>query len=130
MRRHCPRLPIDIEAIISPGRAEAGFAGATVAALATFLPCYFFTIIPAPYFKKHGKRPGIVAFVDGATAAAIGTISGAVVVLGRRSVVDVPTLLIALAALVLLWRLKKVTEPWIVVATAVIGLAIFPSVRP
>ncbi len=62
-----------------------GLAGATVAALATFLPCFLFTIIPAPYFKKHGQRPGIVAFVDGVTAAAIGAIAGAVIVLGRRT---------------------------------------------
>src|SRR5204863_3979623 len=54
-----------------------GLTGASVAALATFLPCYLFTIIPAPYFKKHGKRPGIVAFVDGVTAAAVGAIAGA-----------------------------------------------------
>src|SRR5215216_69667 len=65
-----------------------GFKGATVAAVATFLPCYLLTIIPAPYFKKYGKRPGIVAFVDGVTAAAIGAIAGAVVVLGRRTLLD------------------------------------------
>ncbi len=53
----------------------SGFAGASVAALATFLPCYVLTVVPAPYFKKHGKRPGIVAFVDGVTAAAIGAIA-------------------------------------------------------
>ena len=74
------------------GYLVAGFPGAVVASLATFLPCYFFTIIPAPYFKKHGKQPGIVAFVDGVTAAAIGAIAGAVVVLGKRSIVDLPTL--------------------------------------
>ena len=66
----------------------AGFAGASVAALATFLPCYLFTVIPAPYFKKYGKRPGIVAFVDGVTAAAIGAITGAVIVLGRRTIFE------------------------------------------
>ena len=53
------------------GYLVAGFPGACVAAAGTFLPCYLFTILPAPYFKKHGKRPGIVAFVDGVTAAAI-----------------------------------------------------------
>src|SRR5207249_7318843 len=74
-----------------------GFPGALVAALGTFLPCYLFTIIPAPYFKKYGKRPGIVAFVDGVTAAAIGAISGAVIVLGRRSIFDLPTALLAVA---------------------------------
>lgn len=34
------------------GYLVAGFPGACVAALATFLPCYLFTVIPAPYFKK------------------------------------------------------------------------------
>src|SRR6185503_7343503 len=96
------------------GYLVAGFSGACVAAAATFLPCYFFTIIPAPYFKKYGKRPAIVQFVDGATAAAIGTISGAVFVLGKRSVIDLPTLVIALATIAAIWKLKKLPEPVIV----------------
>lgn len=111
------------------GYLIAGLPGACAAAIGTFLPCYLFTIIPAPYFQKHGKRPAIVAFVNGATAAAIGTITGAVVVLGRRSVVDVPTLLMALAALLVLWRFKKVTEPSIVAVAALLGLALFPFAR-
>lgn len=111
------------------GYLVAGFAGALVASLATFLPCYLFTIIPAPYFKKHGKKPGIVAFVDGVTAAAIGTITGAVVVLGQRSVTDIPTLLLALVTVGLLWKMKKLPEPVIVAAAAVIGLLIYPVAK-
>ena len=111
------------------GYLVAGLAGATVAALATFLPCYFFTIIPAPYFRKHGKKPGIIAFVDGVTAAAIGTITGAVVVLGKRSIVDLPTMLIALVAIVLLVKVKKLPEPAIVAAAALAGLVIYPIVK-
>lgn len=110
------------------GYLLAGLAGASVAALATFLPAYVLTILPAPYFKRHGKRPGIAAFVDGVTAAAIGAISGAVVVLGRRSVVDLPTVLIAAVVLVLLWR-KKVPEPLVVLAAALVGLVVHPLVR-
>ena len=112
------------------GYLVSGLPGAAVAALATFLPCYLFTIIPAPYFKKHGKRPAIVAFVDGVTAAAIGTISGAVIVLGKRSISDVPTLLICLAALLLLWKARKIPEPAIVSLAAVAGLVIYPLMRP
>src|SRR4029079_17027936 len=67
------------------GFLVAGFQGAVLAAVATFLPCYLFTIVPAPYFKKNGKKPGIAAFVDGVTAAAVGAIAGAVIVLGRRT---------------------------------------------
>lgn len=108
------------------GYLVCGFPGACVAALATFLPCYLLTILPAPYFKKHGKRPAIVAFVDGATAAAVGTIAGAVVVLGRRSVIDIPTLLLALAAAFVLYRFKKVPEPVVIVVAASVGLLVHP----
>lgn len=111
------------------GYLVAGFAGAVVASLATFLPCYLFTIIPAPYFKKHGKRPGIVAIVDGVTAAAIGAITGAVVVLGERSVTDVPTALLAIATAGLLWKVKRLPEPAIVVIAAIIGLFVYSGTR-
>jgi len=111
------------------GYLVAGFPGAVVASLATFLPCYFFTIIPAPYFKKHGKHPGIIAFVDGVTAAAIGTIAGAVVVLGKRSIVDLPTLLLAVVTVILLLKFKKLTEPPVVLAAALLGLVIYPMVK-
>ena len=89
------------------GYLVAGFWGAVVAALATFVPCYLFTILPAPYFKKHGKRPAIVAFVDGVTAAAIGAITGAVIVIGQRSITDWVTAGLALVTVALLWRFKK-----------------------
>ncbi len=112
------------------GYLVAGFPGAVVAALATFLPCYLFTIIPAPYFRKHGKKPGIVAFVDGVTAAAIGTIAGAVVVLGKRSITDVPTLSVMLVTVVLIWKLKKLPEPVIVALAAVAGVVAYPLLGP
>src|SRR5205823_2756182 len=83
------------------GYLVAGLPGAVVAALGTFLPCYLFTILPAPYFKKYGKRPALVAFVDGVTAAAIGAITGAVIVLGRRSITDIPTVVIMAVTLLL-----------------------------
>ena len=105
------------------GFLVAGFAGACAAALGTFLPCYLFTILPAPYFKKYGKVPGVAAFVDGVTAAAVGTIAGAVFVLGRRSIVDRTTAAVALASAVLVWR--RVPEPVIVLAAGVIGVLAF-----
>lgn len=111
------------------GYLVAGFPGACVAALATFLPCYLFTIIPAPYFKKYGKLPGVVAFVDGITAAAIGAITGSVIVIAQRSITDVPTALLAMLTTALLWRFKKLQEPVIVLAAAAIGLALFPLVH-
>ena len=111
------------------GYLIAGLPGATVAALATFIPCYLFTIIPAPYFKKYGKVPGVLAFVDGITAAAIGAITGSVIVIARRSVIDIPTALIAVITVALLWKFKKLQEPVVVAAAAVLGLLIYPLVH-
>ncbi|MHC6052205.1 chromate transporter [Ralstonia solanacearum] len=108
------------------GYLIAGLPGACVAAGATFLPCYLFTILPAPYFKKYGKLPAILAFVDGVTAAAVGAITGAVIVLAKRSLVDVPTVLLALVTVALLLKFKKLTEPVIVASAALIGLAVYP----
>jgi chromate transporter len=111
------------------GYLVAGFSGACVAALGTFLPCYLFTVLPAPYFKKYGRLPAVKAFVDGITAAAVGAITGSVIVIARRSIVDWPTVVLALVTIVLLWRFKKLQEPVIVVAAALFGLAVYPLVH-
>jgi chromate transporter len=106
------------------GYLVAGFPGALVAAAATFLPCYLFTVIPAPYFHKYGRHPSIKAFVDGITAAVIGALAGSVVVIAMRTIKDVPTFIIALAAMTLLMKTKKVKEPLIILVAAIIGLAL------
>ncbi len=111
------------------GYLVSGFWGAVVAAAATFLPCYLLTILPAPYFRKHGKRPALVAFIDGVTAAAIGAIAGAVVVIGQRSINDWLTATLALATIGVLWRLKKVPEPLVVLAAALIGWMVYPMMH-
>ncbi|MFT3845478.1 MAG: chromate transporter [Lacibacter sp.] len=106
------------------GYLVAGFPGASIAALATFLPCYLFTIIPAPYFKKIAKNQSIKAFVDGITAAVIGALGGAVIVIASRSILDIPTALIAVAAILALLYIKKIREPYIIVLAAIIGLLV------
>ena len=106
------------------GYLVAGFPGACVAALATFLPCYLFTVIPAPYFKKYGKNPAIKAFVDGVTAAAIGAIAGAVFVLAKRQLIDIISLSIALLTIAVLLRFKKIQEPYVIIAAALAGFVI------
>jgi len=106
------------------GYLVAGIPGACVAALATFLPCYLFTILPAPYFKKYGKHPGIKAFVDGVTAAAIGAIIGAVFVLAKRQITDILSIIIASLTIIILLRFKKVPEPLVILGAACVGLAI------
>jgi chromate transporter len=106
------------------GYLVAGFPGAAVAALATFLPCYLFTIVPAPYFKKYGRNTSIKAFVDGITAAVIGALAGAVIVIAIRTIKDIPTALIAVSTILVLLKTKKVKEPYIIIVAAAIGIVL------
>jgi chromate transporter len=110
------------------GFLVAGLAGAIMAAIGIFLPVYFFTIVPAPWFKRHRNNPQLKAFVDGATAAATGAITGAVIVLGMRAITDVPTAMIGIVSLAVLWR-YKISEPIIVTAAGIIGLILWPLVH-
>jgi len=110
------------------GFLVAGLAGAVMASIGIFLPVYLFTIIPAPWFKRHRDNRQLKAFVDGATAAATGAITGAVIVLAARAIVDVPTALIALVSLALLWRFK-LSEPVLVTISGVVGLILWPLLR-
>jgi len=112
------------------GYLVAGPMGAVVAALATFVPCYLFTIIPAPYFRRFAKNPSLKAFVDGVTAAATGAIAGAAFVLGRRALIDVTTVAIALVTLAVFVRFKKVQEPLMIVAAGVFGILVTWTAHP
>ncbi len=105
------------------GYLVAGLPGATIAAIGIFLPVYLLTVIPAPWFKHHRDNAQLKAFVQGATAAATGALSGAVVVLAKRAIFDLPTAAIALASFAVLWRFK-LPEPAIVLLSGGIGLAI------
>jgi chromate transporter len=106
------------------GYLVAGFPGASVAALATFLPCYLFTVIPAPYFKKIAQYQSIKVFVEGITAAVIGALVGAVILIASKSIVDIPTALIAVATILTLLYFKKIQEPYIIAIAAVLGIFI------
>jgi chromate transporter len=106
------------------GFLVAGFAGASVAAVAVFLPCYLLVVVPAPYFRRLTRNRSLAAFVEGVTAAATGAIAGAAFVLGRRAIVDLNTAAIALAALGVLVGLKKVPEPAVMAAAALTGMAL------
>jgi len=108
------------------GYLVAGISGASAAALGIFLPVYLVVVVLAPSYKRWAKNPQINAFVRGVTAAATGAIAGAVVVLARRSVFDVYTILICLITFLVLFR-WKVPEPVLIGFAAVAGLVLHHS---
>jgi chromate transporter len=103
------------------GYLVAGLAGACAAAFGVFFPVYLFVVLLTPWYRKHGKEPHLAAFVDGVTAAAVGALCGAALILGRGAIRDVPTAAIALVSLFCLLRLK-LPEPAIVGAAGLAGL--------
>lgn len=106
------------------GYLVGGLAGATVAALGVFAPVYAITVLVAPHYERLKADAHVRAFVDGVTAAATGAIAGAAFVLGRRSVVDVPTIVIALLTLLVLVRVRRIPEPLVIVAAGIVGVVV------
>ena len=105
------------------GYLVAGLPGSIAATVAIFTPIYLGVVIPGRWFIRHRDHPQVKAFVKGATASAAGAIAGATVVLTRQAVVDVPTGVIAVVCLGLLWRFK-IREPFVVFACAAAGLVL------
>jgi chromate transporter len=105
------------------GFLVAGVPGAVAAATGVFLPVYIVVLIVSPYFKRLVANPQLKAAVEGVTAAATGAIAGAVVVLGRRAIHDVPTTLIGFATLIVILR-WKVPEPFVVLLATILGVLI------
>jgi chromate transporter len=106
------------------GYLVAGPLGGLIAAVGVFLPCYLFTVIPAPYFRQIAKNKKIKAFVDGVTAAAIGAIAGSAFVLGKRALLDSPSIIIAVATLCALLYFKKLPEPVLILLAGLAGMAL------
>ena len=95
--------------------------GMVVAAIGVFLPAWIIVTLSAQRFRLIAQKRGVRAFVGGVTAAATGAMTGAAIVIGRRAIVDVPTILIAVVAFAILSR-TKIAEPWVIGAAAVVGV--------
>src|SRR5712664_1757268 len=110
------------------GYLVAGLRGAVVSTIGIFLPSFLFVLIVAPILVRHRGQPDVQGFVKGAYAAAIGTILGAAVLLGRIAIGDWLTGLIAGLSLAALFR-WKVNNPMLVAITALIGMVAFPLLQ-
>jgi chromate transporter len=111
------------------GYLVAGFWGSFVSTVGIFFPSFILVLVAAPLLARHRGDPNVQGFVKGAYAAAIGTILGACVLLGKIAIGDWLTALIGLVSLVVLFR-WKVSNPLLIAATAVVGLTAFPILEP
>jgi chromate transporter len=111
------------------GYLVAGFWGSLVATIGIFLPSFLLILIAAPIVARHRDNPNLQGFIKGAYGAAIGTIFGACVLLGRIAIGDWLTTLVGIAALTVLFR-WKVSNPLLFAVAACVGLAAFPLLQP
>jgi chromate transporter len=111
------------------GFLVAGFWGATAATVGIFLPSFVLVLVAAPMLARHRGNRAVQGFVKGAYAAAIGTILGASVLLGRVAIGDTVTVLIAAASLIALFR-WKVHNPLLMAVTAVVGYVAYSILQP
>jgi chromate transporter len=106
------------------GYLVAGPLGAFAATIAVFLPPYLLVVFGAPYYRRFAKNRQVKAFVQGVTAAAVGAIAGAAIILSKRAVMDLPTVLIAVVSLLLLVRFKKIPEPLLILGAGIVGMTV------
>jgi chromate transporter len=111
------------------GYLVAGFQGALAATVGIFLPSFILVLVAAPLLARHRTNPNVQGFIKGAYGAAIGTILGACVLLGRIAIGDWFTAFIALVSLGALFR-WKLSNPLLMAITAAAGLIAFPLLQP
>jgi chromate transporter len=111
------------------GYLVAGFWGSLVSTIGIFLPSFLLVLVAAPILARHRGNTNVQGFIKGAYAAAIGTILGACILLGRIAIGDWLTVAIGIASLAVLFR-WKVSNPLLIAATAVVGLIAFPLLQP
>jgi chromate transporter len=111
------------------GYLVAGFWGSLVSTVGIFLPSFLLVLIVAPLLARHRGNANVQGFVKGAYAAAIGTILGACILLGKIAIGDWLTAAIGVASLAVLFR-WKISNPILIAATAVIGLIGYPLLQP
>jgi chromate transporter len=111
------------------GYLVAGFWGSFAATIGIFLPSFLLVLVAAPILARHRGNTNVQGFIKGAYAAAIGTILGACILLGRIAIGDWLTVAIGIFSLAVLFR-WKVSNPLLITATALIGLIAFPLLQP
>jgi chromate transporter len=107
------------------GYVLAGIPGAVLATLGIFLPSFCFVALLSRILPLLRRSPWTAALLDGINVAALGLMAGVTWQLGRAAIFDLPTLLLAIVAAVLLFRFR-INSAWLVLGGALIGLALSP----
>jgi len=103
------------------GYLLGGTRGAAVATLGIFLPAFIFVAASGPLVPRIRRYPAAGAFLDGVIVASLALMAIVTLQLGRAALIDVPTVAMAIAAGILLFRFT-LNSGWLVAGGAAIGL--------
>jgi chromate transporter len=103
------------------GYVLGGSAGAVVATIGIFLPAFFFVAISGPLVPRLRRSRLMGTFLDGINAAAVALMAVVTWQLGRAAIVDMTTIVLAVASAIVLWR-WRVNSAWLVLGGALAGL--------
>jgi chromate transporter len=95
--------------------------GALVATLGIFLPSFIFVAMSNPLIPRLRESLWFGALLDGVNATSLGLMAAVTLQLGQAAFVDPLTVLLGLAAILLLLR-WKVNSTWLIAGGAAIGL--------
>ena len=110
------------------GYLLAGVPGAAVATLGIFLPAFVFVAVSAPLIPRLRASPLAAALLDAVNAASLALMAVVTAYLVRAALVDLPTVALAAASAVVLFRFRSVSSTWLLLAGALIGLAVYRQV--
>jgi len=105
------------------GYLLGGVPGGLLATLGIFLPSFVFVAISNPFIPRLRNSIWAGSFLDGINVAALSLMTAVTIQLGQASLIDWPTILIALAALALLLRFK-LNSTWLIAGGALAGLLV------
>lgn len=106
------------------GYVLGGSSGAAVATIGIFLPAFFFVGVSGPLIPRIRRSKTASGFLDGVNAASLALMAVVSYQLGRASIVDIPTVGLALISALLLFRFR-VNSAWLVLGGAIAGLLLY-----
>jgi len=103
------------------GYILAGVPGALLATLGIFLPSFIFVAVSGPLIPRMRSSPWLGGFLDGVNIAALALMAAVTWQLGRASLIDLPSVVIAAISLALLIRFR-VNSTWLILTGGMLGL--------
>ena len=103
------------------GYLLGGFIGAVAATAGIFTPPVIFVLLATPLMRRYRESVIVNGFIRGVASAVVGVLVATTWLIARSAVVDLVTLSIALAALLVI-VFTKVPEPAVIATAGLIGL--------